>query len=323
MLTVGPYQSESKVIVAPMAGVTDRPFRHLCRSFGAQWIVSEMVTSDVGLWRTDKSRRRLAYADEPAPRWIQIAGAEPDMMAQAAVRHVEMGAQIIDINMGCPAKKVCNRQAGSALLRDEALVEDIVRAVVEAVNVPVTLKIRLGWSRDQMNAVAIAGIAESAGIEMLTVHGRTRACRFKGGVDYDAIRQVKASVSLPVIANGDITTPAMAARVLDLTAADGVMLGRGVQGQPWLPAMVDTFLAGRPAKSPSQYEQVQAMLEHVKALAVFYQDIRIARKHLAWFLDHFCDDPVPLKRHFNSLESLDAQLAFLSEIKHTHEAQAA
>ena len=231
MLSIGPYSSTSRVIVAPMAGVTDKPFRDLCHRLGSFWSVSEMVTSNQQLWETSKSRHRLDHTGETGVSWVQLAGSDPDQIAQAALINVELGAQIIDINMGCPAKKVCNKAAGSALLRDEKLVADILAAVVDSVEVPVTLKIRLGWSPDEINAQSIAAIAESEGISLLTVHGRTRACKFSGSVDYDAIAAVKASVSMPVVANGDILTPYQAKKVIDQTGCDAVMIGRAAPGE--------------------------------------------------------------------------------------------
>lgn len=317
MFSIGPHAHDSQVIVAPMAGVTDRPFRDLCRRFGAFWTVSEMVTSDPGLWHTRKSQHRLAHRDEQGISWVQLAGAEPLMMANAARANVAMGADVIDINMGCPAKKVCNRAAGSALLRDERLVADILQAVVEAVPVPVTLKIRLGWSREETNAERIAGIAERAGIQLLTVHGRTRACRFSGEVDYDAISRVKASVSIPVIANGDIDSAARARQVLAKTGADGVMIGRAAQGRPWLPGQIDQFLrTGRHFPDPDQVA-IQAMLRsHLKALHDFYGEyagLRIARKHIGWTLDRLPGGP-ELRRRFNRLETPEAQFQLLDDV---------
>ena len=241
-MQIGPFEHSSRVIVAPMAGVTDRPFRAMCRRYGAYWMVGEMVTSDRRLWDTRKSSLRMQYHDEPGPRWIQIAGADPTMMADAAAYNESHGAQLIDINMGCPAKKVCRKAAGSALLRDERLVKDILESVVSAVTVPVTLKIRLGWSRDEQNAETVARIAEDSGISLLTVHGRTRACRFQGTVDYESIARVVAAVSMPVVANGDITSIDKARQVLSTTGAAALMLGRAVQKEPWLPAHIDLSL---------------------------------------------------------------------------------
>lgn len=318
MLTIGPYSQTSRVIVAPMAGVTDRPFRSLCRSFGSRWLVSEMVTSDTRLWRSDKSRHRLAHTDEQGIRWVQLAGAEPAMIAEAARRNVDLGAQIIDINMGCPAKKVCNRAAGSALLRDETLVGEILDAVVGAVNVPVTLKIRLGWSPQETNALRIAKIAAEAGVQLLTVHGRTRACRFIGAVDYDAIAEVKQQVDIPVVANGDITSPQQAKKVLEITGCDAVMIGRAAQGQPWVPAHIDHYLETGEHLPPPDIAAVQLMLEeHVQALHDFYgaeKGMRIARKHVGWALDQI-PGAAPLKALFNREQDAGSQLPLLQQLQ--------
>jgi tRNA-dihydrouridine synthase B len=276
------------LILAPMAGVTDRPFRVLCRRLGADMAVSEMVTADTRLWHTPKSRRRLDHEGEPNPVSVQIAGAEPAMMAEAAQRNVDNGAQVIDINMGCPAKKVCNRAAGSALLGDETLVGRILEAVVAAVDVPVTLKIRLGLDRDRMNALAVARIAEQSGIRALAVHGRTRACGYTGAVDYAAIAAVKRSVSIPVIANGDVTTPEQARDVLERTGADALMIGRAAQGRPWIFRETAHFLAtGRPLPPPRADEVADLLREHLQALYAFYGEhtgVRVARKHIGWYL---------------------------------------
>ncbi|MDA0978711.1 MAG: tRNA dihydrouridine synthase DusB [Proteobacteria bacterium] len=318
MLAIGPYSHSSRVVVAPMAGVTDKPFRDLCRGFGAHWAVSEMVTSDQRLWHTDKSRLRLGHRQEGGVSWVQLAGAEPAMMADAARANAELGAQIIDINMGCPAKKVCNRAAGSALLRDEKLVADILEAVVSAVEVPVTLKIRLGWSPDEKNGARIAGIAEASGISLLTVHGRTRACRFTGSADYEGIRQVRQATSLPLLANGDIDSPATAARVLSLTGADGVMVGRAAQGRPWLPGQIDQFLeTGVLAPDPDASAVIAMLYEHVQALHQYYGEfkgVRIARKHIGWTLDAWADAR-SLKSRFNTLEQPAAQLEFIRHLE--------
>jgi tRNA-dihydrouridine synthase B len=316
MLSIGPFIRSSKVIVAPMAGVSDQPFRNLCREFGAQWVVSEMVTSDSRLWKTRKSQQRLRFHDEVEPRWIQIAGAEPAQMANAAIQNVMLGAQIIDINMGCPAKKVCRRAAGSALLRDEVLVESILKSVVAAVDVPVTLKIRLGWSKEEINAGRIARIAEDCGVALLTVHGRTRECRFKGDVDYEAIADVKSSVTIPVIANGDIVSPEQARSVLDITKADGVMVGRAAQGRPWLPAMISEYLnTGLSPSEPTDQVVRNTLKKHIETLSVFHGEesgVRIARKHVGWYLEAWSG-----RRQgscFNKLDSLDAQLRFVDEL---------
>ncbi len=317
MLTLGAYSNPSKVIVAPMAGVTDRPFRNLCRQFGAYWTVSEMVTSDQRLWHTDKSRRRLAHTQESGPRWVQLAGAEPAQIAAAARANVELGAEIIDINMGCPAKKVCHRAAGSALLRDEQLVADILAAVVQSVDVPVTLKIRLGWSKDEINAPRIAKLAERSGISLLTVHGRTRACKFGGLVDYNRIAEVKREVGIPVIANGDIDSAETAVRVLEVTGCDGIMIGRAAQGKPWLPADIDHYLrVGKQPEQKSLLEIHEMLLGHLQALHTFYgehQGLRIARKHVGWTLDALpgCES---LKQRFNRATSPDLQFSLLNEL---------
>ncbi|MFP6806952.1 MAG: tRNA dihydrouridine synthase DusB [Pseudomonadales bacterium] len=317
MLTIGPFTNTSQVVVAPMAGVSDQPFRNLCRHFGAQWVVSEMVTSNRSLWNTPKSRQRLRFHDETEPRWIQIAGSEPEEMALAAQHNVELGAQIIDINMGCPAKKVCNKAAGSALLRNEILVANILESVVNAVKVPVTLKIRLGWSRQEMNAERIAYIAQEAGIALLSVHGRTRECRFNGDVDYEAIGAVKSNTSIPVIANGDITSPEQARQILLSTAADGVMLGRAVQGRPWLPAIVDHYLkTGELLPEPSREILWKTLKDHIETLSGFYGEttgVRIARKHIAWYLKGVQGETKVLRQRFNKLDSMESQLSLMDE----------
>lgn len=317
MLKLGPYSHESRVVVAPMAGVTDRPFRDLCREFGSHWLVSEMVTSDQRLWQSRKSKTRLAHHDEKGLSWVQLAGAEPGMMADAAARNVELGADIIDINMGCPARKVCNKAAGSALMRDEALVQKILDAVAGAVAVPVTLKLRLGWSRDEINAPIIAAMAEDAGFALVTVHGRSRADRFQGTVDYDAIGEVKRSVSLPIIANGDITSPEQAGRVLQVTGADGVMIGRAAQGRPWLPSQIDEYLAtGRYSAEPTESEIADLMCRHLDALHKFYGEfpgVRIARKHIGWTLDGM--ELGELKRHFHQLVEPAEQINFIHQLR--------
>ncbi len=286
-MRIGPYTFENNVGLAPMAGVTDRPFRLLCRSLGAGFCPSEMLTSDTRLWHTDKSRRRLDHEGEPAPIIVQIAGADPAMMAEAARRSVAFGAMIVDINMGCPAKKVCNRAAGSALLRDESLVGSILDAVVGAVDVPVTLKIRTGWDRSNRNGVRIGRIAEQAGVAALSVHGRTRADRYGGDAEYDTIRRIKSVVSIPVIANGDVDSPRKAAHVLDVTGADGLLIGRAAQGRPWLFREVVNYLqTGTDLAPPTAAEVRDIMLAHLDALYSFYGEftgVRVARKHLAWY----------------------------------------
>jgi tRNA-dihydrouridine synthase B len=287
-MRIGDHTLPGGLILAPMAGVTDRPFRLLCRRLGADMAVSEMVTADTRLWRTPKSRRRLDHEGEPDPVSVQIAGAEPAMLAEAARRNVDNGAQVIDINMGCPARKVCNRAAGSALLGDETLVARILEAVVAAVDVPVTLKIRLGLDRDRMNALTVARIAEQSGIRALAVHGRTRACGYTGPVDYAAIAAVKRSVSIPVIANGDVTTPEQARDVLERTGADALMIGRAAQGRPWIFRETAQFIAtGERLPPPGADEVADLLREHLEALYAFYGEhtgVRVARKHIGWYL---------------------------------------
>ena len=290
-MRIGLFSLPNQVVLAPMAGVTDRPFRKLCRRLGAGLTVSEMVSSDPRLRTSRKTRQRVDHAGEPAPRSVQIAGADPAQLADAARFNVDHGADIIDINMGCPARKVCNAAAGSALLSDEPLVGRILDRVVAAVDAPVTLKIRTGPSPDRRNAVRIARMAESAGVSAIAVHGRTRQCAFKGAVEYDSIRAVKRAVSIPVIANGDITSPEQARRVLAFTGADAVMLGRAAQGNPWLPGAVAAYLrSGTNVPPPGVHERAQVLLEHLRALHGFYGEalgVRVARKHLSWYCRAF------------------------------------
>ena len=270
-----------------MAGVTDAPFRQLCRSFGAGMTTSEMTTADTSLWQTAKSRHRLDLDLDAEPIAVQIAGSDPAQLAEAAKACVGRGAQIIDINMGCPAKKVCKRLAGSALLKDEGLVARILTAVVASVNVPVTLKMRTGWDPGHRNAVAIARIAEGTGIQALAVHGRTRACRYRGEAEYETIAQIKASVSIPVIANGDISTPEKSLEVLRLTNADGLMIGRGSQGRPWVFRELNFFAQNGEKIAPLAKTELRAiMLGHLKNMHRFYGEptgVRVARKHLTWY----------------------------------------
>ena len=317
MLNIGPHSDESKVVVAPMAGVTDRPFRDLCREFGSYWLVSEMVTSDQRLWQSRKSRTRLAHADERGLSWVQLAGADPSMMAVAAAENVRLGADIIDINMGCPAKKVCNKAAGSALMRDESLVREILVSVVESVNVPVTLKIRLGWSREHMNADVIAAMAEESGVKLVTVHGRTRSEKFLGEADYEAIRRVRSAIKIPLLANGDITSPVQAKKVLELTSADGVMIGRAAQGRPWLPAQIDQYLKnGHHFQDPTQAEISALMARHLGDLHVYYGahlGVRIARKHVGWTLDAI--GRKSLKQRFHQIENPEEQIEYVERLE--------
>jgi tRNA-dihydrouridine synthase B len=311
-MQLGAHTLRNGLFVAPMAGVTDRPFRSLCRRYGAGLAVSEMVSSRPELRQTRKSRLRREHGGEAGPVSVQIAGADPAMMADAARFNVDEGAQIIDINMGCPAKKVCNVAAGSALLENEPLVARILEAVVAAVDVPVTLKIRTGPAPERRNAVRIARIAEDAGIRLLAVHGRTRACGFRGEAEYDTISQVKAAVRIPVIANGDIGTPGDARRVLARTGADGLMVGRGAHGRPWIFREIAHHLAtGETLPGPSLAEQRAVVLEHLQGLYGLYGEalgLRVARKHLGWYLR-----PLPggeaFRRQACAIESAAEQLA--------------
>ncbi len=289
-MRIGPYTLSSPVILAPMAGVTDLPFRRLCRKFGAGLAVSEMITSRPRLQSHPRTRLRVDHSGEPPPRSIQILGVEPKEMAECARRNVDAGAQIIDINMGCPAKKVCRVAAGSALLRDEKKVASILEAVVSAVAVPVTLKIRTGWDTRNKNAIGIAKIAENSGIQALAIHGRTRACGFQGKAEYDTIAEVKCSVKIPVIANGDIDSAAKAKRVLAITGADAVMIGRAAQGRPWLFREISQVLRNEvPSFGVNREEIVNTVIGHLVSLHEFYgpqQGVRIARKHINWYLSH-------------------------------------
>ncbi len=309
---IGPYTLPNQLILAPMAGVTDRPFRQLCRRLGAGMVVSEMVTSDMSLWNTRKSSLRLIHAGDPEPRSVQIAGGDPQMLADAARANVDLGAQIIDINMGCPAKKVCNKAAGSALLKDEALVSAILQAVVAAVDVPVTLKIRTGWDRDNKNGITVARIAEECGITALAVHGRTRADLYTGEAEYDTIAAIKQAVSIPVFANGDITSPEKARQVLDSTGVDGLLIGRAAQGRPWIFREIEHFLrTGTHLPAPTLYEVERILLDHLAELHSFYGDVmgpRIARKHVGWYLATL-PGAREFRAQFNRLENTDVQCA--------------
>ena len=286
-MQIGPYKLANNLVLAPMAGITDRPFRQLCKKLGAGLAVSEMVSSNSLLWGSEKTKRRADHSGEIEPRSVQIMGADPAMMAEAARYNVDNGAQIIDINMGCPAKKVCNVMAGSALLQDEPLVGRILDAVVGAVDVPVTLKIRTGWDKANRNGVRIGQIAESAGIQSLAVHGRTRACGYTGDAEYDTIAEIKAAINIPLIANGDITNPEKAKLVLDKTGADGVMIGRAAQGRPWIFREILHYLeTGKKMPEPSTTEVRDILLGHLDNLYDFYGEytgVRMARKHISWY----------------------------------------
>ena len=314
MFNIGPYQIQNQTVLAPMAGVTDLPFRRLCRKMGAGLVVSEMVAADPNTWSTRKSRLRVQFGDEPAPRSVQIAGYDPQMMAEAALFNVQLGAEIIDINMGCPAKKVCKRAAGSALLQNPELVERILTAVVSAVDVPVTLKIRTGWDRQNRNAETIARIAEDSGVAALAVHGRTKACRFVGEVEYNTIAKVVDAVSIPVLANGDITDPQRAVSALKHTGAAAVMIGRAAQGNPWIFNQINHFLKyDQPLSPPSMEECSQVMSEHLLALHEFYGEtggVRISRKHIGWYINSLPGGK-EFTRVFNTLETTEQQRHFL------------
>jgi tRNA-dihydrouridine synthase B len=315
-MKIGPYDLTNQLILAPMAGVTDRPFRSLCIRMGAGMAVSEMVSSNKQLWHTRKTRLRLDHAGEQQPRSVQIAGTDPLQMADAAKFNVDQGAQIIDINMGCPAKKVCNVMAGSALMKDESLVGDILDAVVNAVDVPVTLKTRTGWDPENKNAVTIARIAEASGIQALAVHGRTRACAYKGEAEYESIKLIKATVNIPVIANGDIDSPYKAAQVLKHTGADGIMIGRAAQGNPWIFREISYLLGtGKVLAPPSLNEVRNVLINHLENLYDFYgsfMGVRIARKHIGWYCKHHPDTDL-FKQRINQLESTQEQLDLVTE----------
>lgn len=319
-MRIGCYELKNNVVLAPMAGVTDLPFRRLCVELGAGLAVSEMLSSNPKVWDTAKSRNRMAHHKEPGLRSVQIAGSDPELMARAAQHNVAEGAQIIDINMGCPAKKVNKKLAGSALLKEPALVQEILNAVVAAVDVPVTLKIRTGWSPEHRNGPQIAEIAEREGIQALTVHGRTRACMYKGHAEYETIRNIREVISIPLIANGDITSPQKALEVLELTQADAVMVGRGAQGNPWIFRQITHFLeCGEILPAPHKSEVIQVMSEHLKELHSFYGErtgVRIARKHIGWYVQGL-GNPGQFRAKFNALESATEQLEalnFLSSI---------
>jgi len=281
------FELNSRAVLAPMAGVTDRPFRQLCKELGAGMAVSEMISSNSLLWGSSKTLRRANHIGEVEPRIVQILGADPQLMARAAQHNVANGAQLIDINMGCPAKKICNVMAGSALLRDEELVKQILQTVVNAVNVPVTLKIRTGWDKNNKNGVTIAKIAEQMGIQALAVHGRTRACGYSGEAEYDTIAEIKAAVHIPVIANGDIRNPEKAKFVLDYTQADAVMIGRAAQGNPWIFREINHYLTTEKLlPEPSLQEIRDTLLRHLANLYDFYGEytgVRMARKHVSWY----------------------------------------
>ena len=313
-MQIGPYKLQNNLILAPMAGVTDRPFRRLCADMGAGLVVSEMLSSNPRVWKTEKSLHRMNHDGESGVRSVQIAGSEPTLMAQAAQFNVDQGAQIVDINMGCPAKKVNKKLAGSALLQDPKLVSEILEAVVKAVDVPVTLKIRTGWDEEHRNGVEIARIAENSGIQSLAIHGRTRTCMFKGEAEYDTIRTIKQSVSIPVIANGDICDAVQAKRVLDYTGADGIMIGRAAQGNPWIFRQIEHFLnTGSHLAKPSPSELAEISVRHVQEIYELYgtfKGVRIARKHVGWYIASY-DLNKEFRREFNKIDEGDLQIKAL------------
>ncbi len=311
-MQLGPYQLRNNVFVAPMAGVTDRPFRQLCKELGAGYAVSEMAASNPRVWASEKTARRINHDGEMAPKAVQIAGADPQLLAEAARFNVARGAQIIDINMGCPVKKVCNNWCGSALLRDEALVASLVKAVVTAVDVPVTLKFRTGWDRNHKNALTIARIAEDAGIAMLTLHGRTRADGYTGEAEYDTIAAVKAQATIPVVANGDIDSPQKAKFVLQKTGADAVMVGRAAQGRPWIFREIDHYLRTGALLPAPLISEVRALMDqHLRAHYAFYGDylgVRTARKHIGWYVRDLAGGEA-FRQQMNRIEDCATQLA--------------
>ncbi|MDW6018273.1 tRNA dihydrouridine synthase DusB [Vibrio plantisponsor] len=313
-MKIGNYQLKNNLIVAPMAGVTDRPFRELCLQYGAGMAVSEMMSSNPALWNTDKSKNRMVHEGESGIRSVQIAGSDPQLMADAAQFSVENGAQIIDINMGCPAKKVNKKLAGSALLRFPDLIEEILKTVVDAVNVPVTLKTRTGWDTDNKNCVYIAQLAENCGIQALALHGRTRACMYKGEAEYDSIKAAKEAISIPVIANGDIDSPEKAKYVLEYTGADALMIGRPAQGRPWIFQEIQHYLENGTTMPDLPLGEVKSiMLGHVTALHGFYGEYlgpRIARKHVGWYLKEH-EEASEFRRTFNAIEAASLQLEAL------------
>ncbi len=326
-MQIGPHKLEGNVLLAPMAGITDKPFRKLCRQWGASLAVSEMVASKAELRSNRKTQLKSDFLGDEKPISVQIVGSDPATMADAARYNESLGADIIDINMGCPAKKVCRKAAGSALLRDERLVQQILEQTVAAVDIPVTLKIRTGWSPDERNGVTIAKIAQQAGIAALTVHGRTRACAYRGEAEYDTIREIKQNVSLPVIANGDITCANKARQVLDYTHADAIMIGRGAQGQPWIFQSIRNNLATTKATNRLRLSDInETILDHLEQIYLFYGErmgTRIARKHIGWYFDGFVGG-FEAKKQLNRIESSRDQFAqvecFLnqSNIVHRH-----
>ncbi|MBV1912952.1 MAG: tRNA dihydrouridine synthase DusB [Cycloclasticus sp.] len=321
-MKIGPYTLKNNLILSPMAGITDRPFRQICRDLGAGLAVSEMTASNPNLRHHRRTLLKLDHSGEDEPRSVQIVGTNPEQMAEAALFNQSNGAQIIDINMGCPAKKVCNVAAGSALLRNESLVKEILETVVSAVEIPVTLKIRTGWDPLNKNAPTIAKIAEQSGIQALAIHGRTRACKYNGKAEFDTIKLVKKSISIPVFANGDITSPQRALEVLDHTHADGLLIGRGAQGRPWIFREIEHFIkTGENLAAPDISEIKSIIRQHIIQLHQFYGDImgvRIARKHIAWYFNHLNPSLLPLVKKSFAIQEPQQQLDFIDKILQTH-----
>lgn len=317
-MRIGPYQLDNNLILAPMAGISDQPFREICRQFGAGLAVSEMLASNPALRQHKKTLLKADHSGETGLRSIQILGTDPKQMAEAALFNARRGAQIIDINMGCPAKKVCSVAAGSALLKNEDLVKKILDTVVNAVDIPVTLKIRTGWDSHSRNAVRIAKIAEQAGIASLAIHGRTRACKFNGLAEYETIKEVKQSVKIPVIANGDIDTPEKARWVLETTGADAVMIGRAAQGNPWLFSQVHQFINfGKLIEKPSVIAIQQTLSCHLEKLYGFYGNamgVKIARKHIGWYFNHLRPIGQSVKDAINHASEPSQQIALINSV---------
>ncbi len=315
-MQIGPYKLSNNLVLAPMAGITDRPFRQLCKRMGAGMAVSEMVSSNSLLWGSEKTKRRANHEGETEPKSVQIMGADPALMAEAARYNADNGAQIIDINMGCPAKKVCNVAAGSALLQHETLVKQILEAVVGAVNIPVTLKIRTGWDTANRNGVNIGHIAQESGIQALAVHGRTRACAYRGDAEYDTIAAIKQAIAIPVIANGDITSPEKAKFVLERTGVDGIMIGRAAQGRPWIFREIEHFLkTGEKLQEPSVMEVRDILIGHLHNLYDFYGEhtgVRMARKHISWYSKGQRNGGA-FRQAVNRVDSIEEQLKMTEE----------
>jgi tRNA-dihydrouridine synthase B len=315
-MKIGPYQFVNQLILAPMAGVTDLPYRNICREMGAGAAVGEMLSANQGLWKSSKSSFRQVQEEEQHVRWIQILGNDPKQMAETAKTCEDKGAHIIDINMGCPAKKVCKKAAGSALMQNEKLVAEILEQVVQAVNIPVTLKIRTGWNKENKNFLNIAEIAEEKGIAALSIHGRTRACKYNEVAEYESAKILKQSLSIPLIVNGDIVSAKKAKSVLDHTQADGIMIGRAALGNPWLFRNIECFLNHEETPSaPSLEELYQTISKHIRALHAFYGPylgLRISRKHLSWYEEQF-PSQLCLKKQFNRLENAQDQLRLVDQ----------